>query len=573
MEVRRDARPAVLAAALTRARPPLVPLTMAFVLGLAYGIELFGMPGSAESQAFWRLPEGLLGSALDIRTHVSGYWWFVLDRWRWPLLALENPNWPRPSNAALFDLIPPVALLGKALRTVFGIQVNLFPWWCVGSIALNAVALAAVVRALGRRSVLAALLAGGLGAMAPAVQFRFGHSALLGHFVFVFAMALYFAWERRHVANRVAFAAMVGLCLLSAMVHLYLYVITAAIVGAAVLQAVVARRLSIVAGLLVLGCILISAFLPLWAFGLFDGWNLAGVEGETAKYSMNLLMPFWPQSSGLFGWTGIYWLTRGSIGATPGQYDGFNYLGGGALLLVGVAAVLRWRDVWPFLRRHWSLALALSVLTVWALSERVYLGPLLVAAYEVPDLLRTTVMAWFRSSGRLFWPVGWLLFALGVAGVLATLRPRAAVAVAALVLALQWIDVAPLRGTIIAAVGQPSPSVFGSPAAAAAVEARIAAAGSVVVVPSIFCSSAAGDFGAPMNLAAAEVQLMAARGNARMPWVYLSRVEKPCGGGLPEELTARAVIVELNDVNLENYAVPVGPGKTCVPFALGRVCY
>lgn len=43
---------------------------------------------------------------------MSGYWWFVLDRWRWPLLVITAPNWPQGANAERFDIVPVVALIG-----------------------------------------------------------------------------------------------------------------------------------------------------------------------------------------------------------------------------------------------------------------------------------------------------------------------------------------------------------------------------------------------------------------------------------------------------------------------------
>jgi hypothetical protein len=117
------------------------------------------------------------------------------------------------------------------------------------------------------------------------------------------------------------------------------------------------------------------------------------------EHSMNLLAPFWPQTSGALHWTGVYLLTRGSIGATNGQYGGYRYLGLGALLLVAVAAVRSGRAMPDLLRRNWALALALFVLTAWAVSNRICLGPMLIASHPLPNWLLSTGWRGFVPAG------------------------------------------------------------------------------------------------------------------------------------------------------------------------------
>ena len=194
-------------------------IAIALCLGLGYALLLLGPAGAVGTAPFWALPTGLLGgSLLDIRNALAGYWWFVQDSWRWPLLALGNPDWPHGANAELFDIVPVVAILGKLLRTGFGLAVDPYPWWVTFCLAMNAASLAALVRALGQRSVLGAVLAGAFGAMAPVVQFRFGHLSLMAHWLPVLTLALYCHARSRRFDARIASAA-VGLCLLACCVH------------------------------------------------------------------------------------------------------------------------------------------------------------------------------------------------------------------------------------------------------------------------------------------------------------------------------------------------------------------
>jgi len=265
--------------------------------------------------------------------------------------------------------------------------------------------------------------------------------------------------------------------------------------------------------------------------------------------------------SGVFGWTGIYWLTRASIGAHAGQYEGFNYLGMGALLLIGLALLAAPSRFTAALRRHAALTLVFVILTAWAVSNEIYVGPYLLAAYTPPRLLANTVLGWFGSSGRFFWPVGWFLVAFGIARGLSLFRPTLALAVAIAALVLQWSDAAPLRAAIVDLVSTSPKSAFGSPEAANRVAEAIAAAGAVSIEPALFCASP--DYASALNIAGAEVELMAARVNARMPGVYLAHMPLDCAP--PPQAAGVRVI-------LKGWPVTISERSRCFETAVAHVC-
>ena len=557
---------------LLRPVPARAALPLAAAIGLAYAIALFGPAILLGHGEFWTLPRGPAGLSIDYRISLSGYWWIVQDAWRWPILALPRPD---DTNGALFDPVPLLALLAKTWRTLTGHAPNLFPAWTAATFALNAAAFAALVRAMGQRSLLAAITAAGLGALAPVVHHRFGHPALGGHWVFLAAMAIHAAWSapRRAAGPATPIGTLLLLCVLAFASSLYLYVMTAAVAGAAILQAGFDRRLGVAATAAGLLGVALAGLGPLWAFGMLGDAHLAGgSKVPFGEMSMNLLAPFWPQNSGAFGWTGLYLLTRGSIGATAGQSDAYCYLGLGVLLLLAVAAARAGWRMAGVVRRHWVVALALLLLAVWAVSNRVYVGDRLLAAYALPDVLLSTVLAWFRGSGRFFWPVAWTIAALGVAGALGSLRPAAAIAVAALALALQWIDLAPWRAELRAAV-EPPVSAFGPDAAA--LEARIATMGRVALAPSPRCADTRTEYRAPAMQAAIEVQLMAARANARMTAPAMARNAADCDAerALPlPEMAGDGLLIALRQPRRSDRTAEALRTLDCTPVAPGLVC-
>src|SRR5262249_11876578 len=133
-----------------------------------------------------------------------------------------------------------------------------------------------------------------------------------------------------------------------------------------------------------------------------------------------------------------------------------------------------------------------------------------------------------------------------------------------------WNDVAPWREKFAQLLDTPTVSGFGTPESAARVAQTISTAGAVAVVPPVFCSSAGADYGSPLNAVALEVEVMAARANARMPSVYLSRhtsCQKTFDLGVP------SVLILLKDREKPSLETEPPPkGRYCQDFPIAKVC-
>ncbi len=188
--------------------------------------------------------------------------------------------------------------------------------------------------------------------------------------------------------------------------------------------------------------LLTSLSLSLVLFGFVTFNSRPNIEGTGyAYFSMNALSPVNPGDCSLY---------FRSFGVLPGQeYEGYNYLGAGILLLGLLCVVLR-----PaLLGRLWRLSvrplLFLSLLLiVLALSVRVTFGQTVLFTIPAPHAL-LRVLSIFQSSGRFFWPVHSLLFlAAIVATTLAIQKPwprRAALVATFLV---QFCDTLPLQHAV-----------------------------------------------------------------------------------------------------------------------------
>jgi Family of unknown function (DUF6311) len=412
----------------------------AYAIGLAVGLAAVALmlpPATvAGTGALWRWPGG------DLAQNLTGHLAVQAPGWHWPPLLAPSLAWPHGMSAAMTDSNPLVSLVAKLLAGVVEHPVNLLGAWLAASWFLQPLAAVFAVRSFatdrpapgrgpGPLGWEAALAAAVLAVTYPALLARYMHINLLGHFTLLLAIGLALRLAARPTARR--WLAAGGVLAVAVLVQPYLFVFAAAVLAAPVVQEVASRRPG---ALRTAVSFLLAAAVPVAIYKLLSGTVGAGDRGF-GYFSMNLLSPVWPQRSGLFGPELPF------VDGTGGQYEGFNYLGAGGLLLVAAALVVQLRRPGPGWRRWWGLIVVLIALTLVALTPRVYAGRTLVLPLSIHpwDQVFTLV----RSSGRAFWPVGYTLLLGAVACLSARLpRPWLGAALGAALL-LQWLDTAPLR--------------------------------------------------------------------------------------------------------------------------------
>jgi hypothetical protein len=389
----------------------------------------------------------------DLPTNLIGHVAFQRGGWSWPLLRAGDLAWPVGQSIAMTDSNPLMSLLGKMLAMLRGRPGNLLGLWLAACLVLQAVAAAYAVRGFGVGRGVNAVLAIGAAAvfalLAPEFLFRAIHINLLGQFVLLAALGLAVRWCR--AGRPVPFGRVCGMLVLAVLIHPYLFLFCTMVLAAPVLQAVLARQAEAREGLRHLG---LAALVAAGLFVLLNG-SVAGGGPGYGLYSMDLLGPVWPQRSGLFG-AGLPILD-----STGFQMEGFNYLGAGAILAIGVACVLAGRRgavaAW---RAYPGLILVLLAMTALAITPHVTAGGRILL--PIPCGWLEQPMAVLRASGRAFWMVGFAAVLAAVAFLARTLPPAAFAAGLAAVLALQWVDTAPLRRGAVdyfAGAGEQAPAL------------------------------------------------------------------------------------------------------------------
>ena len=411
--------------------PPRAGETLAaFAVGAAVFLALLG-PGVLDPANIAWMQRN------DPAQYYLGWSFFRAAPWGWPPAA--NPLFGLEIASTIFftDVVPLMALAMKAT-----VAPATGPWqyhgvWLLLCFALQAV-FAQRIAALFLPDAASRLMVAALACLAPVLLWRLngphahtGHYALMGQWLLLAA-----GWLCLPPPPASQPVAWVALGVLAALIHPYLLAMVLVAWSADLLRrgwraGLFAEVAAMAAG--------VAGALWLAGFRMLPGGGMA--EPGFGLLRANLLTLFTPQ-----GWSLL--LGGGSWG--PGEYEGFGYLGlGGTLALLGALWVVR-RDP-PRLpsSQRWPFLAAVLALAAFAVSNVVALGPLVLVEMPVPAQVEP-LLAMFRSSGRMIWPLHYLVL-LGAAILLARrLGPDRAPLVLGLVIAVQAAD--GVRGWLPAAV-------------------------------------------------------------------------------------------------------------------------
>ncbi|WP_267393840.1 MULTISPECIES: DUF6311 domain-containing protein [unclassified Sphingomonas] len=263
-------------------------------------------------------------------------------------------------------------------------------------------------------------------AFPPTLANRFVHVNLMAHWTILAALCL-FLDERR--GERLRWWA--PLIAITALIHSYLLIMVGAIWASTMMARFTrcrgrARPMIVLEGLIVVGMVALLA----WWLGVSD----QEAAGNIGAFSMPL-DALWNPALGHF--TN---LLPAHETVPNHDFEGFQYLGAGGLLLVATAIVIACRlpataaeqDARHRLRQ---LAPALIVL-----------GILAILPTHLPQTVRILLDP-VRASGRMFWPVGYVLILGAVLAVFRLSASRAALALIGMI-AVQTIDLTGMAGDI-----------------------------------------------------------------------------------------------------------------------------
>lgn len=362
----------------------------------------------------------------DAATHYLGWAFFRESPWSFPLGM--NPSYGLElANGIIFsDSNPLLAFIFKPFNTWLPETFQYFGLWLLACFVLQAWFAWKLVGLL-TPSVWIRLLGAGLFVFSPPMFLRMGgHLSLSGHFLILAALylALRPGLQKRRLAWGVLLAA-------TALVHAYLLAMVALIWLADLASKAIKGRLSRRNALIELAGLFLLVAFCCWQAGYFSvgGGTVAGGFG---LYRLNVLSVVNPS-----GWS--YVLRDMPQG--PGDYEGFNYLGLGVLMLAicaGVALLQGNTGLAGAVSRRPLLLLALIGLTLFSLTNTLGIG-MQDVHYWLPKTIEQLANV-FRAAGRMFWPVFYILVFTLIFLVVRGNKPRAAMCLLSVALVVQVMD-------------------------------------------------------------------------------------------------------------------------------------
>ena len=359
----------------------------------------------------------------DYLQHYLGWRFFRNSPWTGHFLFMQNWNYPEGTSVIVTDSNPLFSLLFKLFAGVLPAEFQFSGIWIVFCFCLNALISALIIRKITDDPIV--IFAGSvLAVLNPVVlQRALIHDTLTAHWLIL--MAVYLFADASEKWNPAGWFLLCGLTML---VHIYFLPMILFILGLQVLRMAVSRvsfvKIALPVGAAALSCIT-------FYFGL--GYNyIMPQSGSYGELSLNLNAFFNPDG------VSVFLADRPTL---PLQYEGFNYFGLGLLILLAAAIAAGNID---YLKRISVYIIPSLLLILLAASNEVYFDQIRVFSFSLPEGIREALSI-FRSSGRLVWPLYYLVLFSAVfvlSGNLRCLRVPAA----ALLLCCVLIQVLDLRG-------------------------------------------------------------------------------------------------------------------------------
>ena len=397
----------------------------------------------------------------DGGTHYLG-WEFYRNAplLQWPFGANPDYGMEISSSIVFSDSLPLFAMALKPFSPLLPRPFQYLGIWLLVCFVLQACFAARLLRVFGV-SDWRVWLGVAFFVMAPSFLYRItvSHYAGGAHWIVLAALAMYFAPQRSTRGWTVL------LCVAS-LVNIYLAVMAGAIYAADLVQRLWTResrvlptfRQGVITSVLVL--------FTMYAAGYFMAGKYTADQGY-GYYRLNLLAPVLPMG----GWS--LWLPSTQVG--EGDFEGFNFLGTGVIGLLLVAAVLWIRSLFRATEKCTPLAprevflpscsvvasnnehpmatsqtisstprwvpitIVLICCTLFGISNRIAAGPFELLAFDLPPKL-WPICSSFRSSGRFFMPVYYVLFAIGIGATVRNFRPKVGALILVALLCVQLTD-------------------------------------------------------------------------------------------------------------------------------------
>lgn len=372
----------------------------------------------------------------DPATHYLGWLFYRNSEWGFPV-GLNSSYGLEIANSILYsDSNPFLAILFKPFHFLLPETFQYFGIWLLLCFVLQALFGWRLV-GLVTSSNLLRLLGAGLIVFAPPMIWRLhGHLSLVGHFLIV--ASLYLAFNSNLLQRKLSWGLLLAV---AALVHAYLLAIVLAIWLVDLFSRAIKARISWRSSAYEFSVLGLLLGFACWQAGYFSVGSGVSSSGF-GFYRMNVLS--------LFDSSGWSYLFR-DFPEAAGDYEGFNYLGLGSifLLVLSFPFILNIKkEAACLFREYYFFFILFTLFFLFAITNSIGVG-LFELKYPLPDFFLQLANT-FRASGRIFWPVFYVITFLLIVFVIKSFDARTAGFVLGLALLFQIVDTSsgwlPIRG-------------------------------------------------------------------------------------------------------------------------------
>lgn len=349
----------------------------------------------------------------DLMQHYLGWEFFRKSDWMFPFGLTDQLGYPSRTSVIFTDSIPIFAVLFKLFASILPERFQYFGIWGILCFMLQGFFTAKILQVYIKKNW--QVIAGSIiFIISPAVLFRmYMHTALASQWLVLVAIYLC-AVHKDNYHNIKKTSLQWGILgFLIPGIHLYFAPMCAVPLAGYVLYSLCCEKK-----------INVKYFIPVITFLFGLGGNaflLGGFSSGAGAGSSNLGVHSF-NLNGFFNAMGYSKILNGLDTYTNGQYEGFAYLGMGVLIMFMVTCIYY---IWELLKKQikvdiWKCLIIIGMLiclTVLAASQCISFGSHLLV--ELPDIdLIMKYWSIFGSSGRLIWPVYYVIMFFSVIGTL-----------------------------------------------------------------------------------------------------------------------------------------------------------
>jgi len=336
----------------------------------------------------------------DLLTQHLGWEFFRNSPWTLPIGLNPNYGLEISSSIVYSGSIPGAAVFFKLMNPFLPQNFQYFGMWLFISCIFQALAGWMLIGLITQSNILRALCTTII-CFSPPLLFRIDyHNDLVNHSIIIISIYLCL-----RDSNRYRLLYWILLIIISSATHIYfLFMVFLLWIGNLFdtkSNKLIDNNNLVLEIFLVFLCITIL----FWQLGYFSIQTSNAAAIGFGYYKMNILSLFNPD-----GWSYLFKQLYKS--KNPYEYEGFNYLGSGVIFLIPFALfkIKSTKFILTNVIKYKYFLLSLVILFLYSITNNIGIGPINITL-PIPEKL-TSIASSFRSSGRLFWPVFYVIILL-----------------------------------------------------------------------------------------------------------------------------------------------------------------